>query len=71
MRTKPYTAEGIRRLRCIRCGAQARTQWQVCADGNQYRPLCLDCDFELNEMVMAWMGLPFDGAAYRVLLDRL
>lgn len=64
MRTTPYTVLGIRRLKCCRCGSPARTQWQVCSDGNQYRPLCLDCDFALNKMVMDWMGLPFSAADY-------
>lgn len=55
MRTKPYTDIGIRRLKCVRCGKRAETQWQICADGNQYRPLCWDCDVALNRMVMIWM----------------
>ncbi len=65
-RHKPYTEMGIKRLPCVRCGAPARTQWQVCADGNQYRPICEDCDVALNQMVMEWVGLPFDADAYRV-----
>lgn len=60
MRTKPYTEIGIRRLNCIRCGRQATQQWQICADGNQYRPICTECDIELNEMVLRFMG--FDNA---------
>lgn len=56
MRSKPYTQTGVRRLKCIRCGAKAETQWQICADGNQYRPICKDCDIALNEMVLKFMG---------------
>ena len=56
MRTKPYTAIGIKRKKCIRCGKQAATQWQICSDGNQYRPLCTDCDIELNKTVLEFMG---------------
>jgi hypothetical protein len=59
VRTRPYTERGIRRLPCFRgCGRRARTQWNVCADGNQYRPLCLECDVELNAMVLRWMNDP-------------
>lgn len=58
MRTKPYTSLGIRRLKCIRCGKRAETQWQICSDGNQYRPLCIDCDIALNEVVLRFMGFP-------------
>jgi len=64
VRTKPYTAIGIRRKKCIRfavCGNMASTQWQICADGRQYRPVCADCDVELNALVLAWGMIP-DGA---------
>lgn len=56
MRTKPYTVIGIRRLPCFRCGAKAEHQWQVCADGNVWRPLCRPCDVALNRLVLTWMG---------------
>ena len=56
MRKKPYTAIGIRRLKCFRCGKQAVHQWQICSDNNVYRPLCLECDIALNELVLKWMG---------------
>lgn len=57
-RRKPYTAIGIRRLPCFRCGRRAEHQWQVCADGNLFRPLCLKCDIDLNCMVLKWMRDP-------------
>lgn len=57
-RKQPYTQIGIRRLKCIRCGAPAVFQWQICADGNVYRPLCVACDIELNETVLKWAGDP-------------
>ena len=56
MRTKPYTEIGIRRLKCVRCGAKAQFQWNICADGNVYRPICKQCDIELNAMVLKWAG---------------
>ncbi len=43
-RRKPYTARGIVRLACFRCGRPARFQWSICADGNVQRPLCGECD---------------------------
>lgn len=57
-RPEPYTAAGISRLRCIRCGGQAVHQWQICSDGNNWRPLCLACDVALNELVLRWFGHP-------------
>lgn len=58
MRTKPYTQIGIRRLKCFRCGKRAEFQWQICSDKSQYRPLCLDCDIELNKIILEFMGFP-------------
>jgi len=57
-REKPYTAAGIKRLPCARCGAKASSQWQVCADNRLYRPLCTACDVDLNRMVLFWMNDP-------------
>ena len=56
MRKTPYTEIGIKRLRCFRCGEKAKYQWQICSDGNTYRPLCAKCDIELNELVLKFMG---------------
>lgn len=53
-RRKPYTVIGISRMRCVRCPRRARYQWQICADGRVFRPLCEECDIELNAMVMRW-----------------
>lgn len=62
MRRKPYTQIGIRRLNCYRCalrGIQRKAcyQWNICADG-VYRPVCPECDIELNELVLRWVGDP-------------
>lgn len=57
-RTRPYTAIGIGRVTCVRCGAPAVHQWQVCADLNRYRALCLGCDIALNEIVLRWANDP-------------
>lgn len=57
-RRQPYTAIGIERLPCFRCGAPAFHQWQICADGRLFRPLCLACDIALNRLVLEWMGDP-------------
>ena len=57
-RTRPYTPRDLARLKCIRCGARASTQWQVCSGGNTYRPLCRSCDIALNQLVLVWMNHP-------------
>ena len=31
-------------------------QWQICADGNIYRPICKECDIALNALVLEFMG---------------
>jgi hypothetical protein len=53
-RKEPYTVIGLHRLPCVKCGAPARFQWQICSDNRLFRPLCKKCDVELNEMVMRW-----------------
>lgn len=55
-RKTPYTQIGIRRLKCFRCGAPAVHQWNICADNNVFRPICLSCDIEVNEIVLKFMG---------------
>ena len=57
-RKRPYTAIGIKRCKCVRCGKPAHAAWQVCADERLYRPLCIECDIALNEMVLKWVGFP-------------
>ena len=57
-RKKPYTAKGIVRLPCIRCGGKAFHTWNICADGNIFRPLCIPCDIELNRLVLSWAKDP-------------
>ena len=58
-RHKPYTERGLRRLRCSRCGAKKpQFQWQICSDGNLWRPICGECDIELNELVLKFMNDP-------------
>jgi len=57
-RMKPYTYIGIRRKKCARCGAQATEQWQICALGRQYVPICRECDIVLNSVVLDFMHWP-------------
>lgn len=57
-RREPYTEAGIARLACVRCGARARFQWNACADGNLWRPICGPCDVGLNLMALLWMNDP-------------
>ena len=57
-RSAPYTEIGVRRMKCVRCNAGAQFQWQICSDGNNFRPVCGKCDVELNKLVLEWMGHP-------------
>lgn len=58
----PYTARGIKRVKCFRCGGPAVHQWNICADGG-YRPLCIECDIALNRLVLSFMRFtPFEWA---------
>lgn len=57
---QPYTEIGIRRLMCSRrgCSREAYATWGACADENIQRPLCPECDVQLNELALAFMGDP-------------
>lgn len=48
----PYTEAGIKRVPCARCGAPSVHQWQICSDGRVYRGCCLECDIELQKVVL-------------------
>lgn len=52
--SKPYTVIGMRRKRC-HCGAQAVHQWQACANGRRCVPVCLECDYKINEFALLTM----------------
>jgi hypothetical protein len=58
MRREPYTQRGISRVPCERCGKPSQYQWQICATGNKWCGICLDCDIALNTLVVKFMGLP-------------
>ena len=55
MRRKPYTAIGIKRVPCAKCGKPSHAQWHVCADGNRPRGLCKLCDVGLNRLAMRFV----------------
>lgn len=52
MRREPYTEKGISRAPCCRCGKPSAYQWQCCATGNKWMPLCTDCDIGLNRAML-------------------
>lgn len=55
-RKRPYTARQLKGCKCFRCGDSAEYQWNACADGNTWRPLCAKCDLGLNVLVLKWLG---------------
>lgn len=61
-RRQPYTAIGIKRKRCVRCGEKAHAQWNVCALGKQHFPVCKQCDIGLNRLAVKYMRVPDGGA---------
>lgn len=53
MRKTPYTARGIARVKCVKCGCQAKHQWRLCST-DAWSAVCQKCDFEINAMVAEW-----------------
>ncbi len=73
-RRRPYTAVGIRQVRCAKagCNKPSVSQWQVCADGNVYRGLCAKHDVALNRVVMRWFfGKTREANLKRYALEKL
>jgi hypothetical protein len=59
-RRQPYTETGIRRVACgVRgCRAKGHAQWQCCANGNRWVPLCKTHDTALNRVALAFIRHP-------------
>ena len=57
-RSRPYTAKGISRVPCAKCGQPSAYQWQICALDNLWHGLCALCDVELNELMLNFVGHP-------------
>lgn len=57
-RRKLYTARGIRRVACARCGAPSTQQWSICALGNRWFGVCDACDIHLNASALELMRIP-------------
>ena len=55
-RRKPYTARGIRRVPCVKCGRPSMQQWQICSLDNRWMGVCADCDVKLNAAVLKFLG---------------
>lgn len=58
-----YSARGLLRMVCVRCHLfGAVEQWHVspCILGNpnQWKAICLNCDCELNELILRYWGIP-------------
>lgn len=55
-----YTKTQIADRLCSRagCGRPGHSSWAGCADGHVQRPLCAECDIELNRIVQEWWGDP-------------
>jgi hypothetical protein len=58
-RFEPYTATGIKRVPCARCGQSGHASWNICADKvrgrDQFRALCVECDIRMNEVAMRFV----------------
>lgn len=55
---KPRTNEQMAKMHCQKCGAKpAVHQWSSCANGNRHVAVCLDCDWAVNELLLAFMGI--------------
>ena len=65
-RREAYTARGISRVPCARCGKPSVHQWNACANDNRFVGICTECDIALNRMVLRFMRFP----NWRSLIER-
>ena len=49
---RPIPLSKLYKSECYVCGDPARFQWNACADGNVWRPLCKACDVAINISVL-------------------
>jgi hypothetical protein len=56
-RAERYLADEITDVPCLRCGEPSKQQFNVCANGGHFVPLCPACDVALNELVLTWLGV--------------
>ena len=56
LRREPYTKEGIKKVKCFRCGAEASRQICLHSDEDVYRPTCAECDVKLHSLALRFMG---------------
>lgn len=57
-RKKPRSAAEMAKQKCVGCRKPAVHQWSCCANDNLWMPVCLDCDFALNEVALAVLKIP-------------
>lgn len=48
----------MKRGRCVRCGKPSSETFNICADNNVDRHLCVGCDVALNALVLDFMRIP-------------
>lgn len=65
----PRTVEQLVKMNCQMCGKKGAVhQWSSCANGNRYVAVCLNCDWGVNEILLAMLRIPHRAklmAAYR------
>lgn len=64
---KARTVEQMKRAKCA-CGNRAVHQWSACSNGHRHVAVCLNCDWAVNEMLLAFLRIPHRAklmAAYR------
>lgn len=60
-RLRPYTARGLAKVPCARCGRPSEHQWSLrpCATGvKAWHGLCREHDAELNRQTLRFFNVP-------------
>ena len=57
-RRRPYTAKGIHKIPCVKCGSPSTQQWQICSLNNEWFGVCTKCDIEIHSLVLKFFDIP-------------
>lgn len=70
-RKTPYTEIGISRVPCLRCGAPAAEQFNICALDGRFVPVCVECDVLLNALVLDFLDAPKKDERLRLYREKM
>ena len=71
-RRTPCTQDIIHRSKCFKCKTRsAKEQFNICALGGRFVPICPSCDVELNALVLEWLDVPEQDERMKIYREKM